>query len=124
MNHPLNLYFGWSWVLLGFLSGAAIGLRFHRSDFLGGYDALPRRLVRLGHISLVALGALNVLFALSPVTSDARGTIASWCFVAGGALMPAVCFLSAWREPFRHAFFIPVSALVTAAILTLIGVSP
>jgi hypothetical protein len=28
--------------------------------------------------------------------------------------MPAVCFLSAWREPFRHLFFIPVAALILA----------
>ena len=124
MNHPLNLYFGWGWVLLGFLSGAGIGLRFHRPDFLGGYDALPRRLVRLRHICFVALGALNILFAVSPVKVSTIGTIASACFIAGGVLMPAVCFLSAWRDSFRRLFFVPVSALVAAAVFTLIGVSP
>ena len=124
MSHPLNLYFGWAWVLLGFLSGAGIGLRFHRPDFLGGYDALPRRLVRLGHICFVALGMLNVLFAFSPVAAaQSAGTTSSICFIAGGVLMPAVCFLTAWRPVLRRLFFVPVTVLVLAVVFTLIGVS-
>ena len=122
-NHALNFYFGWGWILAGFLSGAAIGLRFHDATFLGGYDAFPRRLVRLGHICFVALGMLNVLFGLSPVAAGARGTAASLFFVAGAVLMPAVCFLTAWRAAFRRLFFVPVTTLVIAVVFTLIGVS-
>src|SRR2546428_11293398 len=90
-----NWCFGWAFILLGFISGAMIGLRFHREDFLGGYTSLRRRLVRLGHISFVALGMLNVLFALSPFThaGTRAAAMASICFIAGSILMPAVCFL-------------------------------
>src|SRR4051794_35973183 len=85
---PLNWSFGWVWILLGFLSGAAIGLRFHREDFLGGYTSFRRRIVRLGHISLVALGMLNLLFATSPwpAPGSVQSNIASMCFVAGAVL--------------------------------------
>jgi len=31
--------------------------------------------------------------------------------------MPAVCFLSGWRPSFRHLFFIPVTALILAAVV-------
>ena len=36
---------------VGVVSGATIGLFFHREAFLGGYDTWRRRLVRLGHPS-------------------------------------------------------------------------
>ncbi len=120
--NPLNYLAGWSLVLAGFLSGAAIGLGFHRDDFLGGYTSLRRRMVRLGHIAFVALGIINVVFALSPAPADqTTAAIASICFLTGGVAMPIVCFLTAWRERFRHLFFIPVTALVAAVVFTLVG---
>ena len=61
--HPVNWYVGWSLILAAFVSGAGIGLFFHREDFWGGYASFRRRIVRLGHIALAALGMLNVLFA-------------------------------------------------------------
>jgi hypothetical protein len=121
--HPLNWYAGWSLILTAFVAGAVIGLAFHREDFLGGYTSFPRRLLRLGHIALAALGMINILFALSPVPAGAFTTAASICFLAGGVLMPAVCFLTAWRKPMRQLFFIPVTSLIAAVVLTLIGAS-
>jgi hypothetical protein len=119
---PLNFVGGWSLVLAGFVSGAAIGLGFHRDDFLGGYTSLRRRMVRLGHIAFVALGVLNVLFAISPSSATNVPTHhTSICFLAGGVAMPVVCFLTAWRERFRHLFFMPVSALIAAVVFTLLG---
>ena len=35
--------------------------------------------------------------------------------------MPTCCFLSAWRKPFRHFFFIPVVSVATGIILTLVS---
>jgi hypothetical protein len=121
--HPLNWQAGWLLVLAAFLTGAAIGLFFHRDDFLGGYDSFRRRLLRLGHIALAALGMMNVLFSLSPWPAATAWTssAASLCFVVGGVAMPAVCFLTAWRRPLRHLFALPVSALVLAAVFTCIG---
>lgn len=121
--HPLNWQAGWLMVIAAFVSGAAIGLGFHREEFLGGYHSFRRRLLRLGHIALAALGMINVIFALSPWPSAGHWTTraASLCFVAGGVTMPAVCFLSAWRAPFRHFFALPVVALLLGAVLTYLG---
>ena len=116
-----NWAFGWGWILVGFLSGAVIGMGFHREEFLGGYASLRRRLVRLGHICFVALGVLNLLFALSPLKAGTFVSIASIAWIVGAVLMPAVCFLSAWRERFRALFFLPVLSLISAAVLTLFG---
>jgi hypothetical protein len=123
LSHVLNWQAGWALVLGAFLTGALMGLAFHRQDFLGGYGSFRRRLVRLGHIALAALGMLNVLFSLSPLPAPGtwQGRAASLGFVIGGVMMPLVCFLAAWREPFRHVFAIPVIALVLAVVFTLAG---
>jgi hypothetical protein len=117
----INWYVGWSMILAAFASGALLGLFFYREDFLGGYASFRRRVLRLGHIALAALGMINVLFALTSVSAEPslRGTLASVGFIVGGVTMPAVCFLSSWRVGFRHLFFIPVSALVIAVLQTL-----
>ena len=123
LPHALNWQVGWALVLGAFFTGALMGLAFHRPDFLGGYGSFRRRLVRLGHIALAALGMMNVIFSLSPVPVPGtwQGDAASLGFVVGGVTMPVVCFLAAWREPFRHVFAIPVAALVLAVVFTLAG---
>ncbi len=117
----LNWYFGWSMVLAAFVTGAILGLFFYREDFLGGYSSFRRRIVRLGHIALAALGLMNVVYGLAPAPAEPslHATIASLGFIVGGLSMPAVCFLSAWRAGCRHLFFIPVTALIVAVLQTL-----
>ena len=117
----MNWYFGWSSILAAFVTGAVLGLFFEGENFLGGYTSFRRRLLRLGHIALAALGMLNILYALSPLPSEETLStrIASFGFVVGGVTMPAVCFLTAWRTRCRAFFFIPVAALVIAVIETL-----
>lgn len=120
MLHPMNFTAGWILILLGFLSGAAIGLFFHRDNFLGGYGSFPRRLLRLGHIALVALGALNVLYSVS-VPATRWSQYSSICILCGGVLMPSICFLAAWRKPARNLFFVPVTSLLAGVLLILMG---
>jgi hypothetical protein len=31
--------------------------------------------------------------------------------------MPFVCYLAAWRQPFRHLFFVPVAAVVAGVAI-------
>lgn len=121
--HALNWQAGWLLVLAAFITGALIGLAFHRDDFLGGYGSFRRRLLRLGHIALAALGMMNVIFSLSPWPPPGTGyaAAASLSFVTGGVAMPAACFLTAWHPAFRHVFAIPVAALVLAVVCTLLG---
>jgi hypothetical protein len=117
----MNWYFGWCLILTAFITGAILGLFFHRDDFLGGYASFRRRIVRLGHIAMAALGMINVLYALSFPAPNAslEGQIASIAFVVGGVSMPAVCFLTGWKSFFRYIFFIPVASLIVGVIYTL-----
>ena len=125
-THPatLNLIAGWLGMLAGVLSGAVLGLFFHREDWMGGYGSYRRRLARLGHIAFFGLGFLNLIFAATiaqlPVTGNALST-ASWALICGAATMPLCCFLSAWRKPLRHLFPIPVLSVTTGLLAILIG---
>jgi hypothetical protein len=117
---PANWLFGWVLILLSFLTGALLGMGFYRNEFLGGYDSFRRRIIRLGHIALAALGALNILYSLGP--QNARfGTTTSIGLMAGGVLMPAICFLSGWRAGFRRLFFLPVICLIVAVVCVILG---
>jgi hypothetical protein len=117
----MNWYFGWGMILTAFLTGAGIGLFSYSDDFLEGYGSFKRRILRLGHVALAALGMINILYALSLASTESslQSWLASTGFLIGGITMPMVCFLSAWRAGFRHLFFIPVIALVVAVIQTL-----
>jgi hypothetical protein len=110
-------------LLAAFVTGAGLGLAFHQEDFWGGYVSFRRRIVRLGHIALAALGMLNILFSYSPWPSNSsfEGGAASVGLVVGGISMPAVCFLTGWKPGFRRLFFIPVAALLAAVWWTLSG---
>ncbi len=114
MPHALNFVAGWWLVLAAFLTGAIVGLGFHREEFLGGYGSFRRRLLRLGHIALAALGTLNILYGLAPVPAATPAFWPGALLLAGAIAMPLVCFLSAWRQPFRHLFFLPVMLLIGA----------
>jgi len=97
MPHDANLLLGWVWMMLGMGTGAAIGLFFHRPDWLGGYGTWPRRMVRLGHISFFGTGFLNFMFAFTfpHDRDDALLTAASVAWIVGAIAMPTVCFASA-----------------------------
>jgi hypothetical protein len=110
-----HLQFAWCWILLGLLAGTVAGLFFHRDDWLGGYASWPRRLARLGHIAFLGTGLLNLGFALTAGDlglGPSAVRLAGAMLIAGAVTMPAVCYLAAWRKPFRHLFFIPVLSLL------------
>lgn len=120
----INLIGGWAGMLAGVLSGAVIGLFFHREDWMGGYGSYRRRLTRLGHISFFGLGFLNLIFAATLGQLSLHGSslaVASWALVAGAVTMPVCCFLSAWRKQFRHLFPVPVLSITAGILAILIG---
>jgi hypothetical protein len=113
---------GWLGMLLGVVSGAVIGLFFHREDWMGGYASYRRRLTRLGHISFFGLALVNFCFAFTQQVrplSAPWSSVAMWAFLIGAAAMPTCCFLSAWRKPFRHLFFIPVGGVLIGVVCAL-----
>lgn len=123
MNYPLNLVAGWIGFCGGAVSGALIGLFFHGENWLGGYSSFPRRLVRLGHIAFFGLGLINILFALSTTRVSTWTDWAAHLLLIGLATMSLNCFLTAWRTPFRHLFFIPAGSTllgITALVIHLL----
>src|SRR5262245_47644119 len=91
MGHMLNWYTGWGMLLSAVATGGGVGWFFWREDVMGGYGSWRRRLTRLGHIALAALGFLNMVYALSPLPAAGtwQGQGASVCLVVGGLAMPA-----------------------------------
>ncbi|MGO9239344.1 MAG: hypothetical protein ACLQBJ_00920 [Bryobacteraceae bacterium] len=116
----LSLDAGWIGICLGCIAGAIQGLFFHREQWLGGYNSWARRMLRLGHISLVALGLINLAFAFTVKACGLTEGIAwpSRLLVVGITTMPVLCYLSAFRPVFRHLFFIPALSVIAAAAVT------
>lgn len=115
-----NLSAGWIAITLGALWGVALGAGFHRDDWLGGYDAWPRRLLRLGHTSFFGLGGLNIAAALTVRGWSLDGPaihLASILFLAALALMPCACLLVAFRKRALAVFGAPVMATLGAVAL-------
>ena len=120
----VNETFGWISVLTGLAMGLYMGLKFQREDWLGGYNAFPRRMVRLAHVALVALGILNVQFAQSLPRmrlGEATAITASFAFMGGAVLMPACCLWMAVRRSHFEIFAAPVSCLAAGLVLTIGG---
>ncbi len=117
----INFLLAWVFILAGLISGALIGMFFHREDWLNGYDSWQRRMVRLAHISLIGTGSLNLAYALSVrfLGMDVTPRAASVLFVVGAVTMPTTCLLAACWKPLRHLFCIPVVSLVGATALFL-----
>ncbi len=109
----INLYAAWIGLLLGCIAGAVPGLFFHRPDWLGGYAAWARRLLRLGHISFFGLGFINLALALSAQALHLETGLAwpSRLLLLGAVTMPLVCYLSAFKPFFRNLFFIPAGSV-------------
>jgi len=120
----LHIYSAWTGILLGFTAGAALGLFFHNEKWLGGYSSWPRRMARLGHISFFGIAFINLAYAtsLSVFNFAASGPpYPSYLLIAGAITMPLVCFLSAYKKPFRQLFFLPVCCLLAGTIMIIQG---
>lgn len=116
---------GWSSMLGGVVSGAVLGLFFHRENWMGGYASFRRRLARLGHISFFGLGFLNLIFAFTSqliALPDRAASVAAGALIAAAVAMPTCCFLAAWRPSFRHLFALPVAGVCIGIVATLVGV--
>jgi glucose-6-phosphate-specific signal transduction histidine kinase len=115
---------GWISVLAGLAAGLYMGVKFRREDWLGGYSAFSRRMVRLAHVALVALGILNIQFAQSLPRLHLGATAAqaaSLGFIGAAVFMPACClWVAVGRRPFE-IFAAPVLCLATGLILTIGG---
>jgi hypothetical protein len=119
-----NEVFGWSWTLAGMLAGMGLGFGFHREGWLGGYASHPRRLLRLGHLSFIGLGIVNILFARTAAGLELPSpwpAVASGALIVGGVAMPLCCALMAWRRALQPLFAIPVVSLLLGVGIVVAG---
>jgi hypothetical protein len=109
----------WIGICLGCAAGAIQGLFFHGETWLGGYGSWPRRMTRLGHISLAAVGLINLGFAQTAIALGMVGSVGvpALLLIVGAVTMPLLCYLSAFRRSFRHLFFVPALSVIAAAAL-------
>ena len=120
----LNILVGWAAMFMGVLSGAVIGLFFHRDTWAGGYSSFRRRMLRLAHISFFGLGFINLFYGLTLQVIPLPGSVAttgSAGLILGVIAMPLCCYLAAWKKYFRHLFPIPVLAVATGIVAVLYG---
>ena len=124
MSADINLFAGWIGMLAGVISGAIIGMNFHKDSWMGGYGSFSRRLTRLGHISFFGLAFINLLygFTLNQINiSITYISVASISFIVGAVTMPICCFLAAWKKIFVYLFPIPVLAVLTGILIVVFG---
>ena len=117
MTGDANILAAWLGILAGVLVGIVPGLFFHREDWLGGYASWARRLMRLGHVSFFGIALLNLAFAWTVHNPGWRpeSSVPAAALAIAQGLMPAVCYLAAWRPAMRRLFFLPVSCVLVGA---------
>lgn len=119
-----NEIFGWACILASVLMGLWMGIRFQQENWLGGYGTLARRMVRLAHIALAALGIVNIEFGRSvgelALSSGLVHTI-SFAFIVAAVSMPACCLLIAKKSRRFEMFALPIGSLTVALVLTIAG---
>ena len=117
-----NIYAAWISILFGFIGGSIAGLRFHKAEWLGGYESWARRMLRLAHISLFGIAFLNLAAIFSAdrlhIPQTAMVPVLT-LFLLAQITMPLVCYLSAYRQKFRHFFPIPVVSLLGGTLMFL-----
>jgi hypothetical protein len=109
-------------MLLGALSGLAMGLWSFGGpvpvpDWIGGYSELPRRLLRLGHIALFALGMINLMLARQFAGFDLGERTKRLALAAmntGNLLMPALLFAAVFQPGFKYLLAVPALAVALA----------
>lgn len=119
----------WGTILAGALSGMLMGLWSFNGplptpEWIGDYDSLPRRFLRLAHVAMFALGMLHLLVArqitVAPV-GPVLDRIGLWAMAVGNVLMPATLIAAALWEPFKYLTPIPACALTIAFGVAALG---
>jgi len=113
----------WCSILAGALSGLLMGLwsfdgPFPPPEWIGEYNSLARRFLRLAHTAMFALGVLHMIVARQIAAAPVRPDLDRFALIAmalGNIGMPVVLIAAAIWQPFKYLASIPALA-VTAAI--------
>jgi hypothetical protein len=113
-----NILSGWLTMVLGLVSGSILGLWAFGGPFPAPpghkeYSDLPRRMVRLGHIALVALPIINILYGQYVDSLPLRYNtlyLGSRSMIVCMVGVPLFLFLGSLWQPFKYVEIIPVGA--------------
>lgn len=112
----------WTSLLLGAASGLVIGLwsfggPVPEPDWVGGYTDLPRRLLRLGHIALFALGMINFMLTRQLAgsgLSEGTNRLALVAMNLGNVGIPVLLFAAVVRPEVKYLLALPALAVALA----------
>ncbi len=125
----LNITMGWVTMILGLGTGSIIGMWAFSGPFKppkthSNYTDLPRRMVRLGHIALVALPIISILYGqyidVVPLTDTLKmwGSY-TWLVCMWG--VPLFLFLGSVWLPFKYAEVVPVTCGIISLCIMAYG---
>ena len=125
----MNRTIGLSSMALGAATGLVMGMWSFAGpvpvpEMLGEYDAVPRRLARLGHIALFGLGILNLLLARALSGLDlGRGQrrVAAWAMNFGNIFLPLTLFAAAAWHPLKYTMPLPAISVFVAMAIAALG---
>jgi hypothetical protein len=125
----MNRTIGWSSMALGAATGLVMGMWSFAGpvpvpEMLGEYDAVPRRLARLGHIAFFGLGILNLLLArdLSNLDLDqGQRRVAAWTMNFGNIFLPLTLFAAAAWQPLKYTMPLPAISIFVAMAIAALG---
>lgn len=120
----VNIAFGWCWLFVGILAAMAMGLYAFKVHWLGGYTSLPRRFLRLSHISSMALSLTNIIYGFSLDSANLSvglKKIGSYLMIMAAICMPLICLLCMWKSIFQSLFFIPALSFAIAVLVMAAG---
>ncbi|MDO8577662.1 MAG: hypothetical protein Q7R50_00580 [Dehalococcoidales bacterium] len=120
----INVIFGWAWMCVGLILGLILGLRAERDQWLGGYDSLTRRYLRLGHIAFIALSIINILYGKELGSTDIPPyviTAGSPLLIFGAAGVPVTCVIAAFFRKAKYFLPLPAISLLVGIGILVIG---
>lgn len=121
-----NLAVAWTSLAIGAITGMILGLWSFGGPvpvpaWIGEYDDLPRRFLRLGHIAFFGLGFINIMLSrhfsgANAVRSGSQLALGLMNF--GNIVLPPTLVASAFFEPFKYVMSLPASAITIALCIT------
>ena len=122
-----NRRIGWTSLALCVGTGLVMGLWSFSGplpvpDWIGDYDALARRFLRLGHIAFFGIGLLNLMLARELPRLALSGKARRWAahfMNAANIWLPLGLFAAATYEPLKY--LLPLPALSAFAALSIVA---
>jgi hypothetical protein len=125
----LSRVIAWCSFASGALSGMVMGLWSFDGpvpvpSWIGDYDSVARRLLRLGHIAFFGLAMLNLFLVRHMPTldlSNRMGGFALGLMNFGNIALPLTLIAAAAYHPFKYVLPIPATSISLALVLAAYG---